>query len=89
MKKISIFLTAAIITLTVIACTQKKQQVASIQPTQQKSEAERVKEHNKTISGRQAKDSTAIGNICLNVTKEEFESQKKIFMKETPELGGL
>jgi hypothetical protein len=44
------------------------------------------KEHKKTI---QSKDSTAIGNICLNVTKEEFERQKNIFMKETPELGGL
>jgi hypothetical protein len=31
----------------------------------------------------------AIGNICLNVTKEEFESQRKIFLRDTPELSGL
>ena len=86
MKKIDIILAFAIITLTVIACTQKKQQVVSIHPTQQINEAEKDKEHNKAI---QSKDSTAIGNICLNVTKEEFESQRKIFMKETPKLGGL
>ena len=69
-----------------MACTQKKQQVESIQPTQTESKVGMDKEHKKTI---QSKDSTAIGNICLNVTKEEFESQKTIFMKETPELGGL
>ena len=86
MRRFDIVLAFAIIMLTVMACTQKKQQVAPIQPTQQESEVEMDKEHNKT---KQSKDSTAIGNICLNVTKEEFESQKKIFMKETPELGGL
>ena len=86
MKKNDIILAFAIITLTVMACTQKKQQVAPIKTNQQESEVEMDKEHNKSI---QSKDSTAIGNICLNVTKEEFENQKKIFMKETPELGGL
>jgi len=86
MKKNDIILAFAIITLTVMACTQKKQQVAPIKTNQQESEVEMDKEHNKSI---QNKDSTAIGNICLNVTKEEFENQKKIFMKETPELGGL
>lgn len=86
MRKFDIVLAFAIITLTVMACTQKKQQVASIQPTQQGSEAKTDKENYKTIP---SKDSTAIGNICLNVTKEKFESQRKIFMKETPELGGL
>lgn len=50
MKKIDIVLAIAIITFTVTACTQKKQQVASIQPTQQKSEAEKDKENNKKIS---------------------------------------
>lgn len=39
MRKFDIVLAFAIITLTVMACTQKKQQVASIQPTQQGSEA--------------------------------------------------
>jgi len=86
MRRFDIVLAFAIIILTVIACTQKKQQVESIQPTQTESKVGMDKEHKKTI---QSKDSTAIGNICLNVTKEEFESQKKIFMKETPELGGL
>lgn len=86
MKKNDIILAFAIITLTVMACTQKKQQVAPIKTNQQESEVEMDKEHNKSI---QSKDSTAIGNICLNVTKEEFENQKIIFMKETPELGGL
>ncbi len=86
MRRFDIVLAFAIIILTVMACTQKKQQVESIQPTQTESKVGMDKEHKKTI---QSKDSTAIGNICLNVTKEEFESQKKIFMKETPELGGL
>lgn len=86
MKKNDIILAFAIITLTVMACTQKKQQVAPIKTNQQESEVEMDKEHNKAI---QSKDSTAIGNICLNVTKEEFESQRNIFMRETPELGGL
>lgn len=86
MRRFDIVLAFAIIILTVMACTQKKQQVESIQPTQTESKVGMDKEHKKTI---QSKDSTAIGNICLNVTKEEFESQRKIFMKETPELGGL
>ena len=86
MRRFDIVLAFAIIILTVMACTQKKQQVAPIKTNQQESEVEMDKEHNKSI---QSKDSTAIGNICLNVTKEEFENQKKIFMKETPELGGL
>lgn len=89
MKKIDIVLAFAINTLIVMACTQKKQPVASIQPTQPKIEAEKTKEHNQIISDSQNKDCKAIGNICLNVTKEEFESQRKIFMRETPELGGL
>lgn len=89
MKKIDIVLAFAIITLIVMACTQKKQQVASIQLTQQISKAERVKEHNKKTSDNQNKNCKAIGNICLNVTREEFESQRIIFMKETPKLGEL
>lgn len=89
MKKFDIGLAIVIITFTMMACSQKKQQVASVQPTKPKSEAERVKEQNKTISNSQNQDCTAIGNIYLNITREEFESQRKIFMKETPELGGL
>lgn len=89
MKKIVIVLSVAIITFTVMACTQKKHPVASIQPTPPKTEAEKTKDHNRKISDSQNKDCMAIGNICLNVTKEEFESQRKKFMRETPELGGL
>ena len=85
MKKNDIVLAVAIITLTMMACTQRKQQIAISRPSQQKSEVEEVIK----LGDSQNNDSTAIGNICLNVTKEEFESQKKIFMKETPELGGL
>lgn len=86
MRKFDIVLAFAIITLTVMACTQKKQQVASIQPTQQGSEAKTDKENYKTIP---SKDSTAIGNICLNVTREEFENQRIVFLKDTPKLGEL
>ena len=89
MKKIVIVLSIAIITLIVMSCTQNKQQVASIQSTQPKSEAEKVKGNNKKTSDTQNKDCMAIGNICLNVTKEEFESQRKIFIRDTPELSGL
>lgn len=85
MKKNDIVLAFAIITLTVMACTQKKQQVATFQPSQQKSEVE----EGKKISDSPSKDSTAIGNICLNVTREEFENQRKIFIKKTPKLGEL
>ena len=89
MKKIVIVLSIAIITLTVMSCTQNKQQVASIQSTHPESKSGKVKGDNKKICDNQNKDSMAIGNICLNVTKEEFESQRNIFMRETPELGGL
>jgi hypothetical protein len=34
-------------------------------------------------------DTTAIGNIHLNITQDEFEIQKNTFLEETPELGGL
>jgi len=89
MKDIYIILSIATITLTVMGCTQKKQQVASFQQIQQESEVDRVKKHSEKISEDQNEDCMAIGNICLNVTREEFERQRKIFMKQTPELGGL
>lgn len=89
MKKIVIVLSIAIITLIVMSCTQNKQQVASIQSTQPKSESEKVKGNDKKTRDTQNKDCMAIGNICLNVTKEEFESQRKIFLRDTPELSGL
>ena len=44
MKKNDIVLAVAIITLTMMACTQRKQQIAISQPSQQKSEVEEVKE---------------------------------------------
>ena len=47
MKKIVIVLSIAIITLIVMSCTQNKQQVASIQSTQPKSESEKVKGNDK------------------------------------------
>ncbi len=81
MKKIILFN----LLLSLMACTQKKQQVAISQPSQQKSEIE----DGKIKSDSSSKDSTAIGNICLNVTREEFEKQRKIFINETPKLGEL
>ncbi len=84
MKKFDIVIFVAFITLIMMACTQKKQQVATSQLSQQESE---VKEEKKGDS--ENNDSTAIGNICLNVTREEFEHQRKIFIKETPKLGEL
>ena len=89
MKKNDIVLAVAIITLTMMACTQRKQQIAISRPSQQESEVDRVKKHSEKISEDRHEDCMAIGNICLNVTREEFERQRKIFMKETPELGGL
>lgn len=89
MKKNDIVLAVAIITLTMMACTQRKQQIAISRPSQQESEVDRVKKHSEKISEDQNEDCMAIGNICLNVTREEFERQRNIFMKETPELGGL
>ncbi len=86
MKKNDIVLAVAIITLTMMACTQRKQQVVLIKTNQQESEVEMDKEHNKSM---QSKDSTAIGNICLNVTREEFEKQRKTFINETPKLREL
>lgn len=85
MKKNDIVLAVAIITLTMMACTQRKQQIAISRPSQQKSE---VKEVIKS-GDSQNNDSTAIGNICLNVTREEFEKQRKTFINETPKLGEL
>lgn len=81
MKKIILFN----LLLSLMACTQKKQQVAISQPSQQKSEIE----DGKIKSDSSSKDSTAIGNICLNVTREEFEKQRKTFINETPKLGEL
>ena len=42
MKKNDIVLAVAIITLTMMACTQRKQQIAISRPSQQKSEVEEV-----------------------------------------------
>ena len=85
MKKNDIVLAVAIITLTMMACTQRKQQIAISRPSQQKSEVEEVIK----LGDSQNNDSTAIGNICLNVTREEFEKQRKTFINETPKLGEL
>ena len=85
MKKNDIVLAVAIITLTMMACTQRKQQIVISRPSQQKSEVEEVIK----LGDSQNNDSTAIGNICLNVTREEFEKQRKTFINETPKLGEL
>lgn len=61
MKKIVIVLSIAIITLIVMSCTQNKQQVASIQSAQPKSESEKVKGNDKKTRDTQNKDCMAIG----------------------------
>jgi BMFP domain-containing protein YqiC len=79
-----------IITIITIACNQKKQQAApNIMPVQYESQSEMIRKHNERVRDSLNKDTTAIGNIHLNITREEFESQRRIFMEETPELGGL
>ena len=79
-----------IITFITIACNQKKQQAApTIMPVQYESLSETIRKHNEQIRDSLNKDTTAIGNIHLNITREEFENQRRIFMEETTELGGL
>lgn len=78
------------IALSTIACNPNNQKAPStIRPTQYESEDERIRKHNERVRDSLNKDTTAIGNIYLNITREEFEDQKKIFIEETPELGGL
>jgi hypothetical protein len=73
-----------------VACNQNKPKPAPhIEPIQYESEAERIRKHNQSVMDSLNQDTTAIGNIHLNTTKEEFEAERKIFMEETPELGGL
>ena len=73
-----------------IACNQTKQQAPpTIMPIQYESQSEMIRKHNERVRDSLNKYTTAIGNIHLNITREEFESQRKIFMEETPELGGL
>ena len=73
-----------------VACNQNKPKPAPhIEPIHYESEAERIRKHNQSVMDSLNQDTTAIGNIHLNTTKEEFEAERKIFMEETPELGGL
>ena len=57
MKKNDIVLAVAIITLTMMACTQRKQQIAISRPSQQESEVDRVKKHSEKISEDQNQSS--------------------------------
>lgn len=95
MKSLILYLIGGLIVVSLSSCNKNKNtppqhiNISDINNKQEISESDRIANERQRQYEIDYMDTTAIGNIHLNTTKDVFEQEKRQFLAETPSLGEL